>query len=126
MFAVLIVLILGGQTGAANAESLGHQIAATTFALALAAIWLGCSLSVSAAAVGGSPIPVGNRLVILASLCLLACAVLLAVVHWGNGLKGPWLAMWGMLVLASLVGRFLALAISNPEPGIGRRPFRCC
>ncbi len=113
VFAVLIVLILSGQTAAANGESVGHGIAATTFALALAAIWLGCSLAVAAAAFGGSPIPVGTRLAILVSFCALACTVLLAVVYWGNGLKGAWLAMWGVLVMTSLVGFFLALAVSN-------------
>lgn len=50
VFAVLIVLILGRQAAAANWESVGRGIAATTFALALAAIWLGCSLAVAAVA----------------------------------------------------------------------------
>ena len=114
VFAVLIVLIPGRQVGAANWETVGHGIAATTFALALAAIWLGCSIAVAAVAARRSALLIGSRLTILVSLCPLACAVLLGVVYWGSGLKGPWLAMWGLLVLASLVGFFLGLAVSNP------------
>jgi pSer/pThr/pTyr-binding forkhead associated (FHA) protein len=100
VFAVLIVLIRGRH-------------ADTAFGLALAATWLGCSLAVAAVVVRQSALPIGNRLAILASLCPLACAILLAGVIWGNGLKGPWLAMWGILVMTSLVGFFLGLAISN-------------
>jgi pSer/pThr/pTyr-binding forkhead associated (FHA) protein len=114
VFAVLIVLILGRQTAAATWESVGHRIAATTFALALAALWLGCSLAVAAVAAPRSALPVGKRLAILASLCPMTCAILLAVVYWGNGLKGLWLAMWGVLVMTSLIGFFLGLAVSNP------------
>ena len=114
VFAVLIVLFSGRQVGAVDWETAGYAIAATTFALALAAIWLGGSLAVAAVAARGSPLAVDNRLAILSSLCPIACAILLAGVYWGSGLKGPWLAMWGMLVMTSLVGFFLALAISNP------------
>jgi pSer/pThr/pTyr-binding forkhead associated (FHA) protein len=113
-FAVLIVLILGRQTAAATWESVGHGIAATTFALALAALWLGCSLAVAAVAAPRSALPVGKRLAILASLCPVACAVLLPGVYWGVGLTGPWPAMWGVLVMTSLVGFFLGLVVSNP------------
>ena len=114
VFAVLIVLILGRQATAANWESAGRGIAATTFALALAAIWLGASLAIAAVAALRSALPVGNRLAILTSFCPLACAMLLAVVYWGNGLKGPWLAMWVVLAMTSLVGFFLGLAVANP------------
>jgi pSer/pThr/pTyr-binding forkhead associated (FHA) protein len=114
VFAVLIVLILGRQTAAATWESVGHGIAATTFALALAALWLGCSLAVAAVAAPRSALPVGKRLAVLASLCPVTCALLLGVVYWGSGLKGPWLGMWGMLAMTSLVGFILGLAFSNP------------
>jgi pSer/pThr/pTyr-binding forkhead associated (FHA) protein len=115
VLAVLIVLIVGRQSGAANGESIGQAIAAASFALALAAIWLGCSLAVTEIAAGGSPpIRNGNRLCGLTTLCIVACAVLLAGVYWGAGLKGPWPAMWGVLVMTSLVGFFLGLVASNP------------
>ena len=115
VFAVLIVLILGRQVGAANWETVGHGIAATTFALALAAIWLGCSLAVTEIPAGGSPpIRNGKRLCGLATLCAVACAILLAGVYWGVGLTGPWPPMWGVLVMTSLVGFFLGLLVSNP------------
>jgi hypothetical protein len=114
VFAVLIVLILDRQTAAATWESVGHGIAATTFALALAALWLGCSLAVAAVAAPRSALPVGKRLAILASLCPVACAVLLPGVYWGVGLTGHWPPMWGVLVMTSLVGFFLGLVVSNP------------
>jgi pSer/pThr/pTyr-binding forkhead associated (FHA) protein len=113
VFAVLILLIFGRQAGAASWESAGKAIAATTFALSLAAIWSGCSLAVAEVAAGPSPARNGKRLAILAALCAVACALLLAIVHWGSKLKGPSLAMWGVLVLTSLVGLFLGLAVST-------------
>ena len=42
-------------------------------------------------------------------LCVLQCAVLLTIVHWGRGLRGDWLAMYGMLVLGAGVGFSLGL-----------------
>src|SRR5207249_339169 len=51
------------------------------------------------------------RMVVLGVLCAVQCAVLLAIVHFGNGLRGPWLAMFGVLVLASVVGLLLGLVV---------------
>jgi pSer/pThr/pTyr-binding forkhead associated (FHA) protein len=113
VIAILIVLISGGQVGAANWESNARAIAATTFALALAAIWSGGSLAGAEVAVGHAPIRDIKRLAVLAALCAVACAVLLAFVDWGSGLKGPWLAMWGILTVSSLVGLALALAVAS-------------
>jgi len=126
ILAVLIVSLFGWQTAAAvtasSWESIGHGIAATTFALAVAAVWLGCSLAVGEFAAGRAPghqasadpaksfVSFGSRLVVL---CTLECAILLAIVYWGSGLKGPWLAMCGMLVMASLVGLLFTIAVST-------------
>jgi len=125
ILAVLIVLLFGRQAAAAVAasswESVARGIASTTFALAVAAVWLGCSLAVGEFAAGRSPgrqagvdpakslVSFGSRLVVL---CTLGCTILLAIVYWGSGLKGPWLAMWGMVVMASLVGLLFAIAVS--------------
>jgi hypothetical protein len=53
------------------------------------------------------------KLTILGGLCLLQCAVLLAIVHWGCALKGPWPPLLGFLFLSSLVGVGLGLLISG-------------
>ena len=103
-------------------------IASTTFSLSLAAIWLGGSLAVWKRR--GRPInrPPGGldqgvlraclRLMVLVALCIVQCAILLAIVHWASGLRGPWLAMLGVLVLASAIALVLGLALSlirNPS-----------
>ena len=58
----------------------------------------------------------GVRIVTLVVLCVLQCAVLLTIVHWGSGLRGDWLAMFGVLVMAAGVGLSLGLAGIRPEP----------
>jgi pSer/pThr/pTyr-binding forkhead associated (FHA) protein len=112
-FAIFIVLVLGGQSGAAIGEANARGIAATTFGLALAAIWSGGTLAVAENAVGHASVRAGRRLAILAALCAAACVLLLSVVYWGSALKGPWLAMLGVLILSSLVGLSLGLAIAS-------------
>ena len=108
LLAILIVVIGGrhvSEVTPANWKSVGQGIAATTFALAIAAVWLGCSVAVAAVAGGQWPLRrdevdsdrflifVGSRLAVFASACALGCVLLLAIVYWGTGLKGPWLPM---------------------------------
>jgi hypothetical protein len=130
VLAVLIALALGRPAATANWQSVGQGIASTTFALALAAIWLGGSLAVVDSGSRGSPIDrtnseskqllvsFGNRLVVLIVLSLVACALLLAVVHWGCDLSGHWLTMCGVLALTMLIALFLASAVSALIPQI--------
>jgi pSer/pThr/pTyr-binding forkhead associated (FHA) protein len=104
----------------------GHRPAAMTFALALAAIWLGGSRAVVEIMAGrllvrptsGDPskvfAAVTKQLVALVLGCAVASAVLMAVVALGSGLKGSWTAMWCVLVMTSLVGLLLGLAVSAP------------
>ena len=42
----------------------------------------------------------------------LQCAVLLGIVYWGAGLKGPWLPMLLLLLLTALVGLGIGLTVS--------------
>ena len=58
------------------------------------------------------PSYVASKFTVLGGLCLLQCAVLLAMVHFGAGLCGPWLAMFLVLVLTSWVGLAIGLTVS--------------
>ena len=125
VLAFLIVLVAGHQAAAAVTEanwaSVGKAITATSFALAAAAVWLGCTIAVAELAGGSRPgrrretdvesslISLGSRVAVLVSVCALGCALLLAIVYWGAGLKGPWLPMWGVMAMASTVAVLLGL-----------------
>jgi pSer/pThr/pTyr-binding forkhead associated (FHA) protein len=129
LLAFLIVLLFGSQASSAvpeaKWESAGRAITATSFALALAAVWLGCSLAVTEFAAARWPdrreqidpessiVSRVSRLAVLVSICAFGSALLLAIVYWGAGLKGPWLSMWGMLAMASTVGLLLGLLVST-------------
>jgi pSer/pThr/pTyr-binding forkhead associated (FHA) protein len=112
LIAILIALAFG-RSAAPDADS----AASTTFALALAALWLGGTLAVWAARGGGdalgavlpaSPMP---RLAAVAGVGAIECAVLLAIVYAGSGLKGSWPSLFGVLVLASAVALSLGWAV---------------
>ncbi len=127
IIAVLIVLIFGRHAATAIVVpswlSPVQGIASTTFSLSLAAIWLGGSLAVWSAAAGRSTVRREGsikgvlraclRLMVLVALCIVQCAILLAIVHWASGLRGPWLAMLGVLVLASAIALVLGLTLSR-------------
>jgi hypothetical protein len=124
-----MIVLLGGRHAAnATAEdwkSVGQGIAAASFALSAAAVWLGCCIGVAALAGGLWPVgmekggsealllTVGSHLVLPAAACAVGCALLLAIVYLGAGLQGPWLFMAALLVIASLAGMLLGLLISS-------------
>ncbi|HZW34250.1 MAG TPA: FHA domain-containing protein [Isosphaeraceae bacterium] len=126
---LFIVLVFGRQAAvpstAASWPSVAQGVAATTFALALAAVWLGGSLAAwasfaqrSSARPEGSleavlPASPGALYAILVALCVMECGILLAIVHWGSGLNGSWPAMFGVLGLASMVVLLLGLVVSS-------------
>lgn len=125
--ALLVVMVFGDQVR--QAEEVGNWTLAssgpvTLFLLALAALWFGCSNAVREI-VGEWAIYHRERMVnlkissyvfskfaVLGTLCVFQCAVLLGMVHWGCQLKGPWVLMFGLLLLAALVGVGLGLAVS--------------
>jgi pSer/pThr/pTyr-binding forkhead associated (FHA) protein len=128
LLAILIVLSGGRHTANATAEdwkSVGQGIAAASFGLSAAAVWLGCSIAVAAIAGGLWPVgrakgdaeplllTLGSHLAIPTAACAFGCALLLAIVYLGAGLQGPWLFMAGLLVIASLTGMLLGLLISS-------------
>lgn len=128
VIAALIVLVYGKQAGATVHESnwvdVATSVAVSLFLLLLAALWFGCSNAVREI-VGEWAVYQRERMVglklgsylaakltVLGGLCLLQCAVLLGVVHWGCSLKAPWLPLLGFLMLSSLVGVALGLLVS--------------
>ena len=89
LLALLIVALCRGRSDAVidgDWASLSKAAAATTFALALAAVWLGCSFAVAAVAAASWPLhrrgeppasfvrSLGSRLAILVSGCGFGCA----------------------------------------------------
>ena len=126
---LFIVLAFGRQAAlpmtAASWPSVAQGVAATAFALALAAVWLGGSLAAWACFAKRSfagrenavramlPASPGATLASLAALCVMECAVVLAIVHWGSGLRGSWPAMFGLVVLAAMVVLLLGLVVSS-------------
>jgi FHA domain len=130
ILAILIVLIFGRHAATAITEanwgSVAQGIASATFTLALAAIWLGFTLAAGEAMVGRSSSglaspgglfdSIGLRLVVFVSLCAVACSLLLAIVYWGSGLDGPWLAMWGVVFMSCLIGLFFGRVVFASFP----------
>jgi ABC-type multidrug transport system ATPase subunit/pSer/pThr/pTyr-binding forkhead associated (FHA) protein len=128
IIAALVVMVFGKATTAAPTPETwpdyANGVNSTVFVLGLAAIWFGCSNAVREV-VGEWPVYhrermvnlklapyVGSKLAVLGVVCMFQCAVLLAIVRWGTGLKGPLWAMFGLLSLASAVGLVLGLLIS--------------
>jgi pSer/pThr/pTyr-binding forkhead associated (FHA) protein len=136
VFAILIVALFGRHITMPDTEAgwvvVGNALASTMFALALAAIWLGCSLVVADILTGSLPaprpgdvamklfIPFGKRVAVLVAICAFGCAALLAIVYWGSGLRGIWLSMYFIVLMTALIGMFLGLIVSlvAPKPAI--------
>jgi hypothetical protein len=125
--AVLILLVFGrdavATVTAENWPAVAEAIASTMFALAMSAVWLGGSLAVWASLASRSSsaqedsfearmlASPARRLAVLGGFCIIQCAVLLMIVHWGSGLRGPREAEFGVLLLTSAVGLSLGLAV---------------
>lgn len=128
VIAILLVIVFSRNTSVEltpeNWRSSAQATSITVFLMALSAIWFGCSNSVREIIsewpvylrerMVNLQIPwyVASKIVVLGALCLVQCAVLLGIVHWGNGLHASWPAMFEVLALSSAVGMALGLAIS--------------
>jgi ABC-type multidrug transport system permease subunit len=128
IIAALIVLVFGreasGEASGENWPSVAKATSTSVFLLALSAIWFGCSNSARQIVAEWAiyrrermvnlriPSYVASKFSVMGLLCVVQCAVLLAITHWGSGLRGPWLAMYGLLVLSAMVGVGVGLTIS--------------
>ena len=104
--------------------NVGQAVGPTVFLVTLASLWFGCSNA--AREIVGEwaiyhrerminllvPSYIASKLTVLGGLCVLQCAVLLGITHWGCSLKGPWLPMLLVLVLVSFVGVAIGLTLS--------------
>jgi energy-coupling factor transporter ATP-binding protein EcfA2 len=144
--AILVVLVFGDQTSQRTTDytvfqwqKMAQSVGMTVFLITLAALWFGCS-NAAREIVGEWPIYhrerminlfipsyIASKLTVLGGLCLLQCAVLLGIVHWGCSLKGPWITMFLVLVLSSFVGVAIGLTLSavarTSEVAIGLLPI---
>ncbi|HUO34641.1 MAG TPA: FHA domain-containing protein [Candidatus Acidoferrum sp.] len=139
LFALLIVLIFGALHEPPNLNAhgvvstlaasklfgeLGGTIAEIEFLMVVAAIWFGCN-NAARDIVGEWTIYQRERMVnlklvpyamakfaILCALCVLQCLTLLGIVYVFCHLKGSFAQTFSVLVLSSLVGAALGLAIS--------------
>ncbi len=128
VIAILLVMVFGVKTAAEmtveNWASSAQATSITVFLMALAAIWFGCSNSVREIVSEWPiyvrermvhlriPLYIASKLTVLGGQCVVQCLILLGVVHWGSSLHGPWLPMFGLLLLASGVGLAIGLCIS--------------
>jgi hypothetical protein len=118
VLAILIPLVFGRPGTESLSPTVAERLASTTFALAMSAVWLGGSLAVWASLAGrghslearilGSP---DRKFPALGVLCAIQCAVLLAIVYWGSGLRGAWAPMYGVLLLTVSVALSLGLVV---------------
>ena len=128
VIAILIAMVFGEASSKTMSQKDWPEVASasstTVFLLSLAALWFGCSNSIREIVaewaiyhrermVNLRIAPyIFSKFAVLGGLCLLQCLILLTIVHWGNGLDGPWLGMLIVLVLVSLVGLSIGLMVS--------------
>jgi hypothetical protein len=120
---IALLLILGfGESSSSGVDP--HNVTTVLFLEAVAALWFGCSNSAreiigewavyrrERMAALKIPSYVLSKFTVLGFLCLIQCLTLSGIVQYGCGIKAPWPAMFGTLLLASFVGLSVGLAIS--------------
>jgi len=132
VIAFLIVLVFGSEVAAEMADETWREGAAATattvFLLAIAALWFGCSNAAREIVAEWAiyhrermvnlslPAYVGSKLAVLGGVCVVQCCALVAIVHYGCGLRVPWQPLLAVLILTSLVGMALGLLLSARAP----------
>jgi ABC-type multidrug transport system ATPase subunit/pSer/pThr/pTyr-binding forkhead associated (FHA) protein len=132
VIALLILFVFGEQTRLAmsdtNWSETAPATATTLFLMAIAALWFGCS-NAAREIVAEWPVYhrermtnlglsayVGSKLALLGLVCAFQCSTLVAILHPGGGLLGPWWRLLGVTFLAGLVGMALGLLLSARAP----------
>lgn len=129
IIAFLAVMAFGGQTDRSvtdpeSFKAIAGAMYKPIFVMVLAALWFGCSNS--AREIVGEwaiyyrermvnlkiPSYVASKFTVLGLLCVIQCAMMLGIVHWGCGLRGNWAAMYGILLLTAFNGVALGLLAS--------------
>lgn len=132
VIALLIVLVFGSEVSAEMTDENWREGAAATattvFLMSIAALWFGCSNAAREIVAEWAiyhrerminlslPAYVGSKLAVLGSVCLAQCCALVAIVHYGCGLRASWLPLLGVLILVSLVGMAFGLLLSARAP----------
>lgn len=128
LIALLVVLVFAARTTTpiepSTWESASTALATTTFVLAIAAVWFGCS-NAAREIVAEWPVfrrermvglslgaYLASKVVVLATLCAIQCAILLAVVRVGCDLRLPWTPAFVHLFLAANVAVTIGLCVS--------------
>jgi len=128
LIVVAFLARVGGPVDASNWDRAAGGVEGATFAMGLAALWLGASAALGDLA-SGRPIFLGGRprggeiapkLGLMVVAAIAPSLVLLAIVHGGLGLRGSWPAMFGVLTLAAAVGLALGMIAmaATPSPGL--------
>jgi len=128
IIALLVALVFGKQTRPAMTPDTWVQSSTATatllFLLVVAALWFGCSNSAREIVAEWAiyhrerminlkiPSYVFSKLTVLGGLCVVQCALLLGIAGGIADLRGNRLQMFGVLLLASLVGVAVGLVLS--------------
>ncbi|MGD0799753.1 MAG: FHA domain-containing protein [Terracidiphilus sp.] len=123
LFGVLVALVIY-PLRAGHFDELAQKLPLAQFLMVVAAIWFGCN-NAARDIVGEWTIYKRERMVtlklvpyifskfaVLMALCFLQCASMLAIVYLTCGLHGSFLDAFLVLLLSSLIGAGLGLAIS--------------
>ncbi len=142
LIACLIVMVFGEKASQdatqENFVEVNTAMASSIFLLALSALWCGCSNAVREVVSEWPvyrrermvnlriPSYIASKLGVLFAFSTIQCFILLGTVHAFNGMKGPWFDLYVVLLLSSMVGTTIGLAISaiakTSEFAIGMLP----
>ena len=133
---VLAMVFAGVGGGLFEAVSRGP---AALFLLVASAIWFGCSNSAREIVAEAPmyrrermvnlriPAYVGSKFLVLGGLCAIQCLLLLGIAFVPLGLEGSFLALYGVLFLASMAGLGMGLTLSalasSSEAAMGLVPL---
>ncbi len=128
IIALLVAVVFGSRAAAplklSSWSDSAQAVATTTFLMALAAIWFGCSNAAREIVaeraiyrrermVGLSPAAyLTSKLVVMAGLCAIQCSMLLVIVRSGCRLEAPAADSWFTLFLAANVAVVVGLCVS--------------